>query len=95
MRKSRQLAAIVILTATVLLAGGARIAAAYGGDYDNPNPPRYDERRPRSYNDEYIFATTRMVSEWDVEPAIKVPLFPPAVVIDLVFLPAEMIAGFF
>ena len=93
MRNSKRMAAIVVLAATVLLAGGARIASAYGGDYDNPG--RYDQRRPRSYNDEYIFATTKMVSDWDVEPAIKVPLFPPAVVIDLVFLPAEMIAGFF
>jgi hypothetical protein len=87
------MAAIVTLAAALLLAGGARIASAYGGDYDNPRG--YDSRHPRSYNDEYIFATTKMVSEWDVEPAIKVPLFPPAVVIDLVFLPAEMIAGFF
>jgi hypothetical protein len=94
MRKSKQMAAIVILAATVLLAGSARIASAYGGDYDNP-PPRYQEHHARGYNDEYIFATTKMVSEWDVEPALKVPLFPPAVVIDLVFLPAEMIAGCF
>jgi hypothetical protein len=89
------MAAIVILAATVLLAGGARIASAYGGDYDNPPPPHYQEHRRSNYNDEYIFATTKMVSEWDVEPALKVPLFPPAVVIDLVFLPAEMIAGCF
>jgi len=94
MRKSKRMAAIVALAAALMLAGGARIASAYGGDYDNQG--RYDDRRPHSsYNDEYIFATTKMISEWDVEPAIKVPLFPPAVVIDLVFLPAEMIAGFF
>jgi len=93
MRKSKRMAAIVALAAALMLAGGARIASAYGGGYDNQG--RYDDRHPRSYNDEYIFATTKMISEWDVEPAIKVPLFPPAVVIDLVFLPAEMIAGFF
>ena len=93
MRKSKRMAAAVALAAVLMLAGGARIASAYGGDYDNQG--RYDDRRHSSYNDEYIFATTKMVSEWDVEPAIKVPLFPPAVVIDLVFLPAEMIAGFF
>ncbi len=93
MQNSRRMGAIVVLASVLLLAGGARIARAYGGDYDEGG--RYEERRPHSYNDEYIFATTRMVSDWDVEPAIKVPLFPPAVVIDLVFLPAEMIAGFF
>ncbi len=94
MQKSRRIAAIFTLVSALVLVGGPRLASAYEGDYDQRGG-RYEERRPRSYNDEYIFATTRMVSEWDVAPAIKVPLFPPAVVIDLVFLPAEMIAGFF
>jgi hypothetical protein len=93
MQKSKRMAAIVTLAAALLLIAGPRIARAYDDDYDARG--RYQERRSRSYNDEYIFATTKMIGEWDVEPAIKVPLFPPAVIIDLVFLPAEMIAGFF
>ena len=92
MRQSKRMAVMLTLMSVLMLAGGARMASAYSDDYDGRG--RYDQPR-RGYNDEYIFATTRMVSQWDVEPAIKVPLFPPAVVIDLVFLPAEMNAGFF
>ncbi len=92
MQGSKRIVAIVTLVSALMLAGGARLASAYD-DYDSRG--RYEERHHRAYNDEYIFATTRMVGEWDVSPAMKVPLFPPAVVIDLVFLPAEMIAGFF
>ena len=94
MQKAKRMAAIMTVVSALVLVAGPRSARAYGGDYDGRGG-QYQERQPRSYNDEYIFATTRMVGDWDVEPAIKVPLFPPAVVIDLVFLPAEMIAGFF
>ena len=92
MQKSTRMAAIVTLAAALMLVTGPRVARAYDRDYDGGG--QYQQRR-HSYNDEYIFATTKMIGEWDVEPAIKVPLFPPAVIIDLVFLPAEMIAGFF
>jgi hypothetical protein len=94
MQRSKRMAAIITLASALVLVAGPRSARAYSGDYDGRGG-QYQERQPRGYNDQYIFATTRMVSEWDVEPAIKVPLFPPAVIIDLVFLPAEMIAGFF
>ena len=89
----RRIAAVLGLALAVVLAVGPRAARASDG-YDTRSE-RYEERRARSYNDEYIFSTTRMVSEMDVHPAIKVPLFPPAIVIDLVFLPAEVIAGLF
>ena len=93
MQKAKRMAAIMTVISALVLIAGPRSARAYGGDYDGRG--QYQERQSRGYDDQYIFATTRMVGDWDVEPAIKVPLFPPAVVIDLVFLPAEMIAGFF
>ena len=45
------------------------------------------------FNDEYIFATTRSVSEMDVNPALKVTLFPVTVILDTAFLPFALIAG--
>jgi hypothetical protein len=88
----RRITAVLGLAFALVLAPGPRPARAHDG-YDTRSE-RY-EQRSRSYNDEYIFSTTRMVQEMDVHPAIKVPLFPPAIVIDLVFLPAEVIAGLF
>ena len=55
----------------------------------------YDNHRRDGYNDEYIFAATRGVAAMDVSPALKVPLFPLTIVLDLVALPVEAIAGFF
>jgi uncharacterized protein YceK len=47
------------------------------------------------FNDEYIFATTRGLNEWQgVHPALKVTLLPATVLIDTVFLPFSVIAGF-
>jgi hypothetical protein len=90
----RRIAAVFGLALALVVVTGPRLACAYDDGYDR-RPPRHEESRSRPYNDEYIFATTRMVSEMDVHPAVKVPLFPPAIVIDLVFLPAEVIAGLF
>ena len=90
--RRRRIAVLGLLLAAVIV-GGPRAARAYD-PYDTRSE-RYEERHPRRYNDEYIFSTTRMVSEMDVHPALKVPLFPPAIVIDVVFLPAEIIAGMF
>jgi uncharacterized protein YceK len=47
------------------------------------------------FNDEYIFAATRGLNEWQgVHPALKVTLFPATVLVDTVFLPFSVIAGF-
>jgi hypothetical protein len=91
--RRKRIAVLLALLIAAVLAVGPRAARAYD-PYDTRSE-RYEERHPRNYNDEYIFSTTRMVSEMDVHPALKVPLFPPAIVIDLVFLPAEVIAGMF
>jgi hypothetical protein len=89
---TRHAAAIVALALALVTLGAPRLARAYDSGYRDD---RYEQRHRGDYNDEYIFATTRMVSELDVHPAFKVPLFPPAIVIDVVFLPAEVIAGLF
>ena len=47
----------------------------------------------RGFNDEYVFAATRSVSEMDVNPALKVTLFPVTIVLDTAFLPFALIAG--
>ena len=88
-----------ILAAAAALALFLTIAPTAARAYDDPyatrSTDRYEHHERGSYNDEYIFATTKMVADWDVNPAVKVPVFPPAVIIDVVFLPAEVIAGFF
>jgi len=92
----KRIAALLGLVLAAVIVLGPRAARAYD-PYDryDTRSERYEERRTRSYDDEYIFATTKMVSNMDVDAAIKVPLFPPAIVIDLAFLPAEVIAGWF
>ena len=64
-------------------------APAFADRYD-----RYDDRRG-AYNDEYLFVATRTVADAEVHPVAKVPLFPLTIVLDLVALPVEVLAGFF
>jgi len=94
--RGTRIAALLGLLLGAALIVAPRAARAYD-PYDRygTRTERYETRRERSYNDEYIFATTKMVNNMDADPAFKVPLFPPAIVIDLVFLPAEVIAGWF
>ncbi len=47
------------------------------------------------YNSEYIFATTRGVTDMHVPAALKVPLVPVTLVIDVALLPFEVVAGCF
>ena len=84
-----------LLVAGILaLAAAAPAAAAQyydDGNYDRAY--RYERHEThRVADDSYLFSTVRMVNEWDAPAAIKVPLLPPAAVIDIVFLPAEIIA---
>ena len=51
-------------------------------------------RESNGFNDEYVFATTKAVENMDVNPAVKVTLFPVSIVLDAAFLPFEVIAGF-
>ena len=79
------------LLALALLAA-APAAPAFADRYD-----RYDRRDDRrgGYNDEYIFVATRTLSDADVHPVAKVPLFPLTIILDVVALPVEAIAGLF
>jgi len=45
------------------------------------------------FNDEYVYATTRSVNEMDMNPALKLTLFPVTVVLDTALLPFALIAG--
>ncbi len=73
----------VLLTVALLTAA----APALAGD-------RYDDRRG-GYNDEYIFVATKSAVNLDVHPVAKVPLIPFTLILDLVALPFEVIAGVF
>jgi hypothetical protein len=55
---------------------------------------RYEDRRG-SYNDEYIFVATKSALDMEVHPVAKVPLIPATLILDLLALPFEIIAGFF
>jgi len=46
------------------------------------------------FNDQYVYATTRAVSDMHAHPAAKVPLYPLTVAVDTAFLPFAVIAGF-
>ena len=55
----------------------------------------YASESRSGFNDEYIFATTRAVNDMqDVNPALKLTLFPATIVLDTAFLPFAVIAGF-
>jgi hypothetical protein len=51
------------------------------------------ERGDRRYNSEYIFATTRGVTDLDAPAAFKVTLVPVTLLIDVALLPFEVVAG--
>ena len=60
--------------------------------------PTYEPRPPPEkeiYSTDYLFAVTRAVSDSTLVPAAKVPLYFLTIPVDVVFLPIELIAGFF
>lgn len=46
-----------------------------------------------AFNDRYVFAATRGVSQMRMHPALKATLFPVTVAVDLAFLPFSTVAG--
>lgn len=70
------------LAAGVLLSFSIVSSTAWADRYD-----RYDRE-----HESYVFATTRGVNELDVHPALKVPLLPVAVVLDILFFPFAWLA---
>ena len=51
--------------------------------------------RDRGYNAQYIFAATYGLTNMDVPAALKVPLVPVTLVMDVALLPFEVVAGCF
>jgi uncharacterized protein YceK len=49
----------------------------------------------RRYNAEYIFAATYGLTDMPVPAALKVPLVPVTLVMDVALLPFEVVAGCF
>jgi hypothetical protein len=81
--------------ATPLLALALITAVAVPPAHADRYDDHYNDRRGNGYNSEYIFAATRSVTAMDVSPALKVPLIPITIVLDLVALPFEAVAGLF
>jgi hypothetical protein len=67
-------------------AGTGRLEPSY-----QPAPPPEKE----VYSTEYLFAITRAVADSTLVPAAQVPLYFLTIPTDVVFLPIELIAGFF
>jgi hypothetical protein len=83
-----RLAAVPLLA--LALAMAVPTSPAFADRYDD----RYEDRRG-GYNSEYLFASTRSVTDMDTSAVVKVPLIPLTLVLDLVILPFEAIAGLF
>lgn len=80
----------------------AAIQLAQAEPVDTPQPrelqPRYEPVPPQPkswYNDSYLFAMTRGVSNSTMVPAAKAPLYLLTVPVDLVLLPFAAIGGLF
>ena len=58
---------------------------------------RHDDRREsgRDYNGDYVFAATYGLTDMPVPAALKVPLVPVTLVMDVTLLPFEVVAGCF
>ena len=87
--------------AALLLALVAPLGAAAQDESESGSgtlKPTYEPRPPprkETYTTDYLFAITRAVSDSTLVPAAKVPLYLLTAPADLVFLPIELIAGFF
>ena len=73
------------------LAVVALAAALTGGALAVPNAARADHG---GFNDEYVYAATRSVSDMNAHPAAKITLYPITLAVDTAFLPLAVIAGF-
>ena len=72
--------------ATLLLAVSLSLAA--------PVRPVHAADQSLAFNDKYVFATTRSVNDMDVNPALKITIMPVTIIMDTIFLPFALIAGF-
>lgn len=78
LRKSTKMTTLAILFAAAVSVTAPQTALARDG-----------------FDDQYIFATTKAVNDMrGVNPALKLTIYPVTVVLDTVFLPFAVIAGF-
>ena len=95
-RLRSRLAPLLLLLA---LAAPFAIAAEEESEPDTGTlEPTYTPRPPPEeevYSTEYLFAITRAVADSTLVPAAQVPLYFLTIPADVVFLPIELIAGFF
>lgn len=94
MRKKFHRAAwvIVLCACMAVTEQGAGCRSAYAQSVDH-----HDDRRgtARDYDSEYVFAATYGLTDMSVPPALKIPLVPVTLVMDVALLPFEVIAGCF
>lgn len=77
-RRSMRTATLAALFAAALLLAAPHTASADDDGFD----------------EQYIFATTKAVNNMDINPALKLTIYPVTIVLDTVFLPFAVIAGF-
>jgi len=73
---------LVLVLACALVTGGLQ----------RPAHARHEDRYYYHDRDSYVFATTRGLNDLDIHPALKLPVWPLAFVLDLVFLPFAALA---
>ena len=96
--RHRWLRLLTVPLLALALATAVPTVSAWADRYDDDrydDRARYEERHRSGYNSDYMFAATRSVTDMDVSPALKVPLIPITIVMDLAALPFEALAGLF
>jgi uncharacterized protein YceK len=91
MRRSHHRLALVVAlcTCVLLVQTGMSVNSAHAEDVERVY------KTGGRYNSEYIFATTRGLTGLDAPAAFKVTLVPVTLVMDVVLLPFEFVAGCF
>lgn len=80
LRHSTRTTSLAVIFAIALSFAAPQAALARGAD---------------GFDDQYVFAATKAVNDMpDVNPALKVTIYPVTVLLDVVFLPFAVIAGF-
>jgi hypothetical protein len=93
--RSRLVQGLLLLALVAPLSARGQNDADKGtGKLEPSYPPRPPPEKP-VYTTDYLFAITRAVTDSTIVPAGKVPLYFLTIPTDVVFLPIELIAGFF
>lgn len=98
--------ASLVLVTLLLLSGapapasghdhGAGTTQSGQGQDTRPLEATYEPTpEPGAYSSRYLFAMTRGLADSALHPAVQVPLFLVTIPVDIVLLPAALIAGAF